>query len=97
VGSTKFSAQVGLCILACLGKNRNLYMVEMMNCTDTKQSFTVKQFLPTETQKVASVYCTEDSSTDTLHQDGEMAEGTDRTGSWFVAIFSTKTLNVSTR
>jgi len=46
-----------------------------------------------ETQKVASsACCTEDSSIDTLHQDvegGEMAEGTDITGSWFVAVFST--------
>jgi hypothetical protein len=73
-------------------------MVETMNCADIKQSFTVKQFLPTETQKVASsAYCTKDSSIDTLHQVGEMAEGTDRTGRWFVAIFSTNILNVSTR
>jgi hypothetical protein len=65
-----------------MGKKRNLYTVEAMNCADTKKSFTVKQFLPTETQKVASsAYCTEDSTINTLHQDGEMAEGTDRTGS----------------
>jgi hypothetical protein len=40
----------------------------------------------------SSAHCTEDSSIDTLHQDvegGEMAEGTDAQGSWFVAILST--------
>jgi hypothetical protein len=72
-----------------MGKNR----VEAMNCADIKESFTVKQFLLMEKQKVASsAYCTEDSSIDTLHQDvegGEMAEATDITGSWFVEVFST--------
>jgi len=79
--------------LACIGKNKDLYTVEAMNCADIKKSFTVKQLLLMETQKVASsACCTEDSSIDTLHQDvegGEMAEGTDITGSWFVAVFST--------
>jgi hypothetical protein len=74
-------------------KNRNLYDAEAMKCAYIKKSFTVKQFVLKETQKVASsAYCTEDSSIDTLHQNGEggqMAEGTDITGSWFVAVFST--------
>lgn len=79
--------------LACTRKNRNLYTVEAMNCADIKNSFRVKQFLLVGIQKVASTaYCTEDNSIDTLHLDvegGEMAEGTDITGSWFVAVFST--------
>jgi len=73
-------------------KKTNLYTVEAMNCADIEKSFRVKQFLLMEMQKVASAYCTEDSSIDTLHQDipgGELAEGTDITGSWFVAVFST--------
>ena len=71
--------------LACMEKKTNLYTVETMNCADIKKSFTVKQFLLMETQKVASsAYCTDDSSIDILHQDvqgGELAEGTDITGS----------------
>ena len=78
--------------LACM-ENRNLHTVEAMNCADVKKSFTAKQFLLMETQKVASSASgTEDSSINTLHQQvegAEMAEGTDITGSWFVAIFST--------
>jgi len=92
-GPPSFLLRLG-CAFGMYGEeDRFIHTVEAMNCADIEKSFTEKQFLLMETQKVASsAYCTEDSSIDTLHQDvqgGELAEGTDITGSWFVAVFST--------